>query len=65
MIVIKSQSEIERMRVACAAAAEILAAVAAVVEPGRTTFALVLPLAQSEPEPFPRENVAREPARLQ
>ncbi|MGH8596265.1 MAG: type I methionyl aminopeptidase, partial [Gammaproteobacteria bacterium] len=37
MIVIKSQAEIERMRVACTAAAEILSAVAALVEPGRTT----------------------------
>jgi signal transduction histidine kinase len=33
------------------------------VEPGRTVFALVLPLAPDEP--FPRENVARETARLQ
>jgi methionyl aminopeptidase len=37
MIPIKSPSEIEKMRRACAAAAEILRGVAALVEPGRTT----------------------------
>jgi methionyl aminopeptidase len=37
VIVIKSPAEIERMRVACNAAAEILAAVARVVQPGCTT----------------------------
>jgi len=40
VIIIKSASEIERMRAACAAAAEILAAVAALVQPGRTTTEL-------------------------
>jgi len=40
MIVIKSPAEIDRMRVACAAAAEILAAVAHSVEPGCTTAEL-------------------------
>ena len=40
MIPIKSPSEIERMRRACSAAAEILRAVAALVEPGRTTAQL-------------------------
>lgn len=40
MIPIKSPSEIERMRRACAAAAEILHAVAALVQPGRTTAEL-------------------------
>jgi methionyl aminopeptidase len=40
MIPIKSPSEIERMRRACAAAAEILAAVVRLVEPGRTTAQL-------------------------
>ena len=37
MIVIKTPDEIERMRVACNAAAQILATVAALVQPGRTT----------------------------
>lgn len=37
MIPIKSEREIVKMRNACAAAAEILQAVAALVEPGRTT----------------------------
>ena len=37
MIPIKSPAEIERMRAACVAAAQILEAVAALVEPGRTT----------------------------
>lgn len=37
MIVIKSEAEIEKMRAACRAAAEILQAVAALVQPGRTT----------------------------
>ncbi len=37
MIPIKSPSEIQRMRAACEAAAEILRTVAAMVEPGRTT----------------------------
>jgi len=40
MIPVKSPSEIERMRRACAAAAEILGAVAALAEPGRTTAEL-------------------------
>ena len=40
MIPIKSPTEIDRMRAACAAAAEILAAVAQGVEPGRTTAEL-------------------------
>lgn len=40
MIVIKSQNEIERMRVACAAAADVLRAVAALVAPGRSTAEL-------------------------
>jgi len=40
MIPIKSPSEIERMRRACAAAAEILQALARLVEPGRTTAEL-------------------------
>ena len=40
MIVIKSPTEIERMRVACSAAAEILAAVAREIQPGRTTAEL-------------------------
>jgi methionyl aminopeptidase len=40
MIVIKSPAEIERMRVACNAAAEILAAVVREVQPGRTTAEL-------------------------
>jgi methionyl aminopeptidase len=37
VIVIKTPEEIERMRIACNAAAEILAAVAREVQPGRTT----------------------------
>jgi methionyl aminopeptidase len=37
VIPIKSPTEIERMRAACAAAAQILKAVVALVEPGRTT----------------------------
>ncbi len=37
MIPIKSSAEIQRMRTSCAAAAEILRSVAAMVEPGRTT----------------------------
>ena len=37
MIPIKSPSEIERMRVACRAAAEVMRAVAGLVQPGRTT----------------------------
>lgn len=37
MIVIKTPDEIERMRAACNAAAETLATVAALVQPGRTT----------------------------
>jgi methionyl aminopeptidase len=40
VIVIKTPDEIERMRVACNAAAEILAAVAHEVQPGRTTAEL-------------------------
>jgi len=40
VIVIKTADEIERMRVACNAAAEILAAVAHEVQPGRTTAEL-------------------------
>lgn len=40
MIPIKSPSEIERMRRACVAAAEVLRAVAVLVEPGRTTAQL-------------------------
>ena len=40
MIVIKTADEIERMRVACNAAAEILAGVAHEVQPGRTTAEL-------------------------
>ena len=40
MIPIKSPSEIERLRRACAAAAEVLCAVAALVQPGRTTAEL-------------------------
>ena len=40
MIPIKSASEIEGMRAACAAAAATLAAVAALVQPGRTTAEL-------------------------
>jgi methionyl aminopeptidase len=40
MIVIKSPDEIDRMRAACAAAADILATVAAEVHPGRTTAEL-------------------------
>jgi len=40
VIVIKTGDEIERMRVACNAAAEILAAVAHEVQPGRTTAEL-------------------------
>ena len=40
MIVIKSPAEIERMRVACNAAAEILTAVVREVQPGRTTAEL-------------------------
>ena len=40
MIVIKTSEEIDRMRVACNAAAEILAAVAREVQPGRTTAEL-------------------------
>ncbi|HUI07478.1 MAG TPA: type I methionyl aminopeptidase [Verrucomicrobiae bacterium] len=40
MIVIKSPAEIKRMRAACAAAAEILAAVAQRVQPGCTTAEL-------------------------
>lgn len=40
MIVIKTPEEIERMRVACNAAAETLAAVAREVQPGRTTAEL-------------------------
>jgi methionyl aminopeptidase len=40
VIVIKTSDEIERMRVACNAAAEILAAVAREVQPGRTTAEL-------------------------
>jgi methionyl aminopeptidase len=40
VIVIKSPAEIERMRVACSAAAEILAAVAREIQPGRTTAEL-------------------------
>jgi len=40
MIPIKSASEIERMRRACAAAAEVLRNVAALVQPGRTTAEL-------------------------
>ncbi len=37
MIPIKSLSEIERMRAACRAAAEVMRAVAALIQPGRTT----------------------------
>ena len=37
MIPIKSASDIERMRVACSAAAEVMRAVAALIQPGRTT----------------------------
>ena len=40
MIPIKSTSEIERMRAACSTAAKILAEVAALVHPGRTTAEL-------------------------
>ena len=40
MIVIKTREEIEQMRVACHAAAEVLAAVARQVQPGRTTAEL-------------------------
>lgn len=40
MIPIKSPSEIERMRRACMAAAKVLRAVAALVQPGRTTAEL-------------------------
>ena len=40
MIVIKTPDEIERMRTACNAAAETLAAVAREVQPGRTTAEL-------------------------
>jgi methionyl aminopeptidase len=37
LIPIKSASDIDRMRVACSAAAEVMRAVAALVQPGRTT----------------------------
>ena len=37
MIPIKSASDIERMRVACSVAAEVMRAVAALIQPGRTT----------------------------
>ncbi|MGD0061507.1 MAG: type I methionyl aminopeptidase [Verrucomicrobiia bacterium] len=40
MIVIKTPEEIERMRVACHAAAQVLSAVAGEVQPGRTTAEL-------------------------
>ena len=40
MIVIKTPDEIERMRAACNAAAETLAAVAREVQPGSTTAEL-------------------------
>ena len=40
MIPIKSPAEIERMRVACMAAARVLTTVAALVEPGRSTMEL-------------------------
>lgn len=40
MIVIKSPAEIERMRITCSATAEILAAVAREIQPGRTTAEL-------------------------
>ncbi len=40
MIVIKSQADIEKMRVSCWAAAEVLQAVAALVQPGVTTAQL-------------------------
>jgi methionyl aminopeptidase len=40
VIPIKSPRELERMRAACAAAAQVLASVAALVQPGRTTAEL-------------------------